>query len=280
MQYHRPSELSEALAHLDNGPLEVLAGGTDFYPALVDKQLNSNVLDISSIESLRGVTEFAEHWRIGTTTTWTDIVQLELPPCFKALQQAAREVGSLQIQNRATIGGNLCNASPAADGVPALLILDAEVELSSLAGTRTIPLSQFIQGNRQTELQPGELLTAIQLPRTSTTGVSNFFKLGSRRYLVISIVMTAARILKGPDGEIMSAAVSVGACSAVAKRLPELEKALVGQPFDDTITEIVASEHFDELAPIDDIRSPANYRNWAAEEGVRRSLLACLEEKA
>ncbi len=277
MQFERPSELPRALDLMASGTWKVLAGGTDFYPQLGEKRPAGDIIDITAIKSLSEVTEKPDHWRIGALTTWSDIIRLDLPDAFNALQLAAREVGSVQIQNRATVAGNLCNASPAADGVPALLILDAEIELSSKKGARQIPLNEFIHGNRQTDIAPDELLTAILLPRTSTTGVSAFNKLGSRKYLVISIVMAAARLLKGPDDEVMSAAICVGACSSVAQRLPELENTLIGQPFDAGLADRVIGAHFAQLNPIDDVRAPAAYRQWAAEESVRRALLACVE---
>lgn len=277
MQYARPAELKTALELLSKGQWQVLAGGTDFYPALGEDKPSGDILDITAIDALRGVAEKIDHWRIGALTSWSDIIELGLPPCFNALKMAAREVGSKQIQNRATIAGNLCNASPAADGVPPLLILDAEVELTGIGGPRQMPLSEFISGNRKTALASDELLTAIIIPRTSATGISVFNKLGSRRYLVISIVMTAVRLLKGPLGEVMSASVSVGACSAVAQRLPKLENALIGQPFDHALADLVSAEHIGELTPIDDIRGSAKYRKSAAEECLRRALLACVE---
>lgn len=277
MQYARPAELKTALDLLSKGHWDILAGGTDYYPSLGEKKPTGNILDISAIASLRGVTEKIDHWRFGALTTWSDVIELGLPSCFDALKAAAREVGSKQIQNRATIAGNLCNASPAADGVPPLLVLDAEVELTGSGGARQMPLSEFISGNRQTALASDELLTAIIIPRTSATGVSAFNKLGSRRYLVISIVMTAVRLLKGPLGEVMTASISVGACSAVAQRLPQLEHALIGQPFDDTLVERVSREYFADLTPIDDIRAPAGYRKKVAEECVRRALMSCVE---
>lgn len=277
MQYARPVELKEALELLDKGRWDILAGGTDFYPALGENKPQNNILDITAIESLRGITEKSDHWRLGAATTWADIAALDLPSSFDALKQAAIEVGSRQIQNRATIAGNLCNASPAADGVPALLVLDAEIELTGTNGIRQMPLSDFIAGNRQTALADDELLTAILIPRMSSTGVSAFHKLGSRRYLVISIVMSAVRLLKGPLGEVMTASVSVGACSAVAQRIPALEQQLIAQPFDQTLSSLVNADQFAHLSPIDDIRAPASYRNWAMQESVRRAILACVE---
>ncbi len=278
MQFARPAELSEALDLIGNGAWKVLAGGTDFYPALADARPTGDIIDITAIRSLCGVTEKADHWRIGALTTWSDIARLDLPDPFNALKLAAREIGSVQIQNRATIAGNLCNASPAADGVPPLLILDAEVELACASGTRQLPLQEFICGNRRTGMADDELLTAILLPRTSITGVSSFHKLGSRKYLVISIVMAAVRLLKGPDGEVMLAAVSVGACSPVAQRMPELEEVLVGKPFNAGLADIVETSLLSTLSPIDDVRAPADYRHEAAGESIRRAILDCMEQ--
>ena len=270
--YAQPTSLAEAVTLLGDGGWTVLAGGTDVYPALGETPLTSPVMDISRLGDLRGIAPAPDGGiRIGALTTWTDIVRASLPPAFRALQQAAREVGSVQIQNRATIAGNLCNASPAADGVPPLLALDARVELASRSGNRTLPLSDFIQGNRKTARDSGELLTFIHVPAAGLQGNSAFFKLGSRRYLVISIAMIAARLAADGNGIITGAAVAVGACSAVAQRLPALESALIGQNLQ-AAAGIAAPQHLAALSPIDDVRAPAGYRMDAALEGVRRAL--------
>jgi CO/xanthine dehydrogenase FAD-binding subunit len=182
-------------------------------------------------------------------------------------------VGSIQIQNVGTIAGNLCNASPAADGVPALMALDAEVELRSVGGTRCLPLEKFILGNRKTAIRPGEMATAIRIPKGSARGTSAFVKLGARRYLVISIAMAAARLAVGTNGRIVEAAVAVGSCSAVAQRLPALEAALVGRPADGSLGGAVTAEHLAALTPIDDVRGSPAYRIEAAREIVVRALL-------
>ena len=272
--YAQPTSLEEAVSLLHDGGWTVLAGGTDVYPSLGESPVTSPLLDISRIKALRGITRQPDGGiRIGALTTWTDIIRAELPGSFNALKQAAREVGSVQIQNRATIAGNLCNASPAADGVPPLLVLDAMAELACSKGTRTLALSEFILGNRKTVKTDTELLTSIIIPSTSCVGNSTFFKLGSRRYLVISIAMAAARLVADEAGRITSAAVAVGACSAVAQRLPKLEAALSGQPLD-AVAGVAASHHLEALSPIDDVRAPASYRMDAALEGVRRVLSA------
>jgi CO/xanthine dehydrogenase FAD-binding subunit len=272
--YAQPTSLDEAVSLLAGGGWTVLAGGTDVYPALGEDPVTQPLLDVSRIEALRGITHRPDGAiRIGALTTWTDIVRADLPPAFDALKQAAREVGSVQIQNRATIAGNLCNASPAADGVPPLLALDAQVELTGANGNRLVALKDFIKGNRQTVRARDELVTAIHIPASAVDGQSAFFKLGSRRYLVISIAMVAARLVANEDGIVTDAAVAVGACSAVAQRLPKLEAALVGQTLQ-IAGDVADAGHLDVLTPIDDVRAPAAYRMDAALEGVRRALTA------
>jgi CO/xanthine dehydrogenase FAD-binding subunit len=273
VRYAKPSSLDEALALLSEDKWRVLAGGTDFYPALGARPLRDNVLDINALAELRGISLNGDAVVIGARTTWTDILAHELPPAFTALKQAAREVGSVQIQNVGTVAGNLCNASPAADGVPALLILDAEVEIASATVRRIEPLATFITGNRKTALRDGELVTAIRLPKTSLAGTSSFFKLGARRYLVISIAMAAVR-LAVVEGFVTDVAVAVGACSAVARRLKELEQTLIGQPAGSVAAGPVDPSFFAELAPIDDVRGSADYRRAAAREIVGRAIAA------
>ncbi len=277
IRYAKPRSLDEALALLGEAQWKILAGGTDFYPALGNRPLSENVLDINGLAELRGISETASHIIVGARTTWTELIRHPLPPAFDALKQAAKEVGSTQIQNMASVAGNLCNASPAADGVPALLVLDAEVELTSLGGIRVLQLGEFILGNRKTARRPDEIVTAIRVPKASTDGASAFEKLGARRYLVISIAMAAARVVVGDDGKVAKAAVAVGSCSAVAQRLPGLEATLVGLKPGWEIAEAVEAAGFDELAPIDDVRGSADYRRAAAREIVLRALTRVLD---
>lgn len=273
IRYAKPTSLEAALALLGQGRWKIIAGGTDFYPAQASAPLRDDVLDINGLACLRGIAEVEDGWIIGARTTWTDLLRHPLPPAFDALRQAAREVGSPQIQNVASVAGNLCNASPAADGMPALLVLDAQVEVASAAGTRRLPLSRFVLGNRRTALGPGELVTAIRVPKTAVRGGSAFLKLGARRYLVISIAMAAARL--GVDGgKVSECAVAVGACSAVATRLGLLERALLGAPADESLAEIVAAASMPELSPIDDVRGSAAYRLQAAREMIARAVIA------
>jgi CO/xanthine dehydrogenase FAD-binding subunit len=152
--------------------------------------------------------------------------------------------------------------------------LDAEITLASHAGTRNLPLAEFVQGNRKTVRRPDEILTSIRIPRRWQDAASSFLKLGARRYLVISIAMIAASLLI-EDRHVREAAICVGSCSAKALRLTELENALVGAAIDSSMLQIVSAEHFSALSPIDDIRATASYRLEAAQTLVRRALADC-----
>lgn len=273
-RYAKPETVEEALTLLADGSWRILAGGTDFYPAQGARPIRDNVLDINGLDELRGFREESGGITIGGRTTWTDIVRASLPAAFDGLKLAAREVGAIQIQNTGTVAGNLCNASPAADGVPPLLTLDAEIVLRSRRGERRMPLQHFIHGNRRTDRQPDELLIAVHIPRAAAAGRSSFVKLGARRYLVISIAMAAVRLVTDAGGRIEEAAIAVGSCSAVAQRLPALEQALLGRIADPSLTHAIELGHFAPLQPIDDVRATAAYRHEAAREIVARGLLA------
>lgn len=275
--YLRPRSLEEALSALAAHGGRILSGGTDFYPAQGDRPIAGPIVDISQLEELSGVSITPGEVRFGARTTWSTIVHAPLPRAFDALKLAAREVGSVQIQNRGTLGGNLCNASPAADGVPPLLVLDAEVELVSPEGVRRLPVGAFISGYRRTELRPDEILAAIVVPRT-IEGPSTFLKLGARRYLVISIAMVATVLEADAQGRISQARVAVGACSAVAQRLPRLEAALAGARIEPGLGALVEPDHVAALSPISDVRASAEYRRDAARTLVARALDAFAEE--
>ncbi len=272
MTYHTPQTLDDALRLLADRPIKIVAGGTDFFPALPKGRIDGALLDITRIDGLRGI-ERQENggWRIGATTTWTQLLNADLPPCFAALKAASKEVGSIQIQNAATLVGNLCNASPAADGVPALLVLDAEVELSSKRGKRYLALSDFISGVRKTALAEDEMVTALIIPPQPDHVGSAFEKLGSRRFLVISITMVAALIGLDEDGRIDVARIAIGACSPVAIRQTGLEKSLIGK----TLSELtISSDQLEGLSPLDDVRGDTAFRLSAAAEQCQRAILS------
>lgn len=278
--YVRPATLGDALALLGRCPHRILAGGTDVFPAdatavgwgrrSIDHPDSAPILDITGVGELSCIRRFPDRTEIGALLTWNEAMESDLPAWFDCVRLAAREIGGRQIQNRGTLAGNLCNASPAADGVPALLALNARVRLQHRDGAREVPVQSFISGNRRTCLEPRELVTAIVIPSPAPGARSTFLKLGARRYLVISIAMVAA-CLTVEAGRVRDARLAVGACSEVAQRLTSLETRLEGvRPGD--APNLVCEEDFDSLSPLDDVRSSAPYRRHGAHALVRRSL--------
>lgn len=279
--YFRPADLAEAVTLLAAEAALPLAGGTDLYPAdaagsawgepSLEARSDRAILDLSRLEALQSIRWLPDRVEIGALVTWAALRDHPWPPGFEGLCAAAREVGGVQIQNRATIGGNLCNASPAADGVPPLLALEARVRLQSRRGVRELPLGEFILGNRRTARQADELLTHILVPRPAETVRSVFLKLGARRYLVISIVAVAVSKALDAQGRLADVRIAVGACAPAARRLRPLERKLVGRrPEAVRIT----PEDCPELAPIDDVRASAAYRREAACVLIERALCA------
>lgn len=274
--YLRPRRLADAVAALQAKPaLRVIAGGTDVYPSLGQAALRADLLDITGIADLRGVHHGPQGLRIGALASWADVQRMALPPGYHALQQAGREVGSPQIQNAGTVAGNVVNASPAADGTVALMTLDAQVDIVGPQGERRVALADFVTGVRRVALKPGELVVGLHLP--PAPGRSAFVKLGARKYLVISIAMVAVHVETGADGAITGAAVAVGACSPVARRLPGLEAALVGARASD-LARAVRADLVEGLAPISDVRAGADYRAEVVPVLIRRALAAAMED--
>ncbi|WP_267158376.1 FAD binding domain-containing protein [Sulfitobacter sp. F26204] len=271
MPYHRPTDLASALRLAALPDRKVIAGGTDVFPAAAQGQRFETMLDVTAVAEFSKIEISDSEIRIGAAVRWMDLIRADLPAAFDGLKQAARQIGSVQIQNSATLAGNLCNASPAADGVPPLLTLGASVEVASAAGgMRQIRIEDFIQGVRKTALQPDEIMTAIVMPVPPAGAGASFEKLGSRSYLVISIAMVSAVIATDAAGVITYARIAVGACSAVAQRLSGLEQACIGEkPGSVDVT----ADHLVELAPIDDVRGSAIYRHEAVAELCKRAII-------
>ncbi len=271
-RFERPGSIGEATRLLAGGPWAVLAGGTDLYPAHVGRPLAASLLDISAIAGLRGVGRDALGWSIGATTTWSDLLGADLPPLFDALKAAAREIGGVQIQNMGTVAGNLCNASPAADGTPVLIALGASAVLRSERGEREVPVEQFVLGNRRTVRAADELLVAIRVPARGPRARSVFLKLGGRRYLTISVTMVALVVDGDAAGALSYAGVAVGSCAAMARRLPRLEARLRAAPAGADLAALVEPADLAPLTPIDDLRASAAYRRDATATLLRRAL--------
>jgi CO/xanthine dehydrogenase FAD-binding subunit len=276
--FSRPTTCAEAVRILASEGGVLIAGGTDVFPALVDRPTPTRLIDLTACADLKGITVTERHTRIAGGVTWSQIARAELPRGFHALKSAAREVGSIQIQNRATLAGNLCNASPAADGLPPLLAMDAELELTGPNGVRTLPIGEFVLGNRHTARRPDEILSTILIPRTCDRAGSSFVKLGTRQYMIISIVMVAVTLVPASDGSIGSARVAVGAASSVARRLNAIEQRLVGaDPGPNSAASYISDGDLGLLTPIDDVRASAAYRLEAARELIVRAIVEAWE---
>lgn len=258
-----PSNLGEALDVLaqDSGSWKPFAGGTDLMVLLEAGRLpHKNYVNIWNLKELRGIEVTDSQVTIGALTTYTEVQNHPvLQQEFPMLCQAAKETGGIAIQNRGTLGGNIVNASPAADSPPALLAYDAELELVSKAGARRIPYSGFHQGYKQMDIRPDELLRAITLPRT-TKGLTHYYrKVGTRKAQAISKVCFAA-VAGVKGGNIDHVRIALGSVAPIPFRCFNTENVVNGQPLTDQTIAAATQSLATEISPIDDIRSTKDYR--------------------
>ena len=281
-RYCRPASLGEAVDLLAADPWTVVAGCTVYYLNPANRPDRGWILDVTRIAGLERIDVAAAGARIGAAATWSAIAAAPLPAACRTLQEAAARVGSVQIRNAGTIGGNLVGAAATADGLPPLLVLEAVVELSSAAATRTLPVADFILGSRRTAKRPDELVSAVLIPLPDRRRFSAFLKLGVRSSLAPVVVSVAALIGLDAGGRIDEAAVAVGACSSVPRRLPSLERRLMGVA--PTAMRLASVFDPDEdlalLTPAADVRVTAEYRLDAAATLVRRALARLGSESA
>ena len=262
-QLTTPASLAEALALLKSEPgvWKPFAGGTDLMVLLEAGKLpHRNYINIWGLKELRGIDVTDTDVTLGALTTYTEVQEHPiLQSEFPMLCQAAGETGGLAIQNRGTLGGNIINASPAADSPPALLAYDAEIELVSATASRWLPYHGFHTGYKQMTIAPDELLARVRLPRT-TRGLSHYYrKVGTRKAQAISKVCLAATA-RLDQQRIADVRIALGSVAPIVVRCVQTENALRGQsPNDDTINSARAALA-QEISPIDDIRSTADYR--------------------
>ena len=258
-----PSSLADALALLNREPgvWKPFAGGTDLMVLLEAGKLpHRNYVNIWGLQELRGIEATDSHITLGALTTYTDvqshpILQSEFP----MLCQAASETGGLAIQNRGTLGGNIVNASPAADSPPALLCYDAEVELISKSGQRRVRYADFHQGYKQMEIRPDELLKTIRLPRHAQQFTHYYRKVGTRKAQAISKVCFAA-VAGMSDERVSHVRLALGSVAPIPLRCRQTEAALINQPIDDDVVANAVRTLAAEVSPIDDVRSTKDYR--------------------
>jgi CO/xanthine dehydrogenase FAD-binding subunit len=258
-----PANLGEALDLLakDNGTWKPFAGGTDLMVLLeAGKLTHKNYVNIWNLKELRGIEVTDATVTLRALTTYTDVqAHPVLREEFPMLCQAARETGGIAIQNRGTIGGNIANASPAADSPPALLAYDAEVELISKSGARKIPYAKFHGGYKQMDLRADELLSAIHLPRARQARVHYYRKVGTRKAQAISKVCFAG-VAEVANNTLTHIRIALGSVAPIPIRCEQTEAALLNQKLNDDNVQIGVATLANEIAPIDDIRSTRDYR--------------------
>jgi CO/xanthine dehydrogenase FAD-binding subunit len=271
----QPRSLDEVLQSLEDDPALVpTAGCTDLMvrgPEALHEM--DRVIDLLGVPELRGIQEVAGGLEIGATTSFSEIRRsAAVRAAFPALVAAASLVGGWQIQNRATLGGNMANASPAGDSLPVLLALDAVVVAAGARGLREIPYAGFHTGYRKTALRPGEIVARVRLPYLPEGSVQAFRKVGTREAQAISkvVVALAGRVAEGRIAELRLAA---GSVAATPVRLRAAEEAVRGLSPGPAAADLAGRAAAREVTPIDDVRSTADYRRFALERVVRRLVL-------
>ena len=258
-----PTSLAEALAVLKNEPgvWKPFAGGTDLMVLLeAGKLAHQNYINIWGLRELLGIEATDTHITLGALTTYTEVqANPILRREFPMLCQAASETGGLAIQNRGTLGGNIVNASPAADSPPALLAYNAEIELVSTRGSRWLPYQGFHTGYKQMHIEPDELLARIRMPRNTSDMTHYYRKVGTRKAQAISKVCFAA-VGKIDNGHISDTRIVVGSVAPIVLRCVDTENTLRGRTLDDVTIKHGCDSLEREISPIDDIRSTAKYR--------------------
>jgi len=261
-----PATLQEALALLadDAGRWRPFAGGTDLMVLLEAGRLeHARYISLGRLAELRFVSESAGTVAIGAMTTYADVQKHALLRAeFPMLCAAAAETGGVANQNRGTLGGNIANASPAADSPPALLAYDAELELVSQRGTRRVPYDRFHTGYKQMDLAPDELIRAVHLPRRSGSRRQFYRKVGTRRAQAISKVCIAGVIEL--EGTFTRARIALGSIAPTVVRARHAEAAITGKPPGRDTIEAARTAVLSDISPIDDIRSTARYRATVA----------------
>jgi CO/xanthine dehydrogenase FAD-binding subunit len=269
-----PTSLSIALDALAVNPhLVPLAGATDLMVSLEAGALRPcTFLNLQELQELKPPRQAGDTLILGALTTYRDVRTGNVRHQFPMLASAAREVGALAIQNRGTWVGNIANASPAADGVPALMAYDAEVILSSRSGQRVVPLHRFYSGYKQMDRRGDELITAIHLPVPQPGWREYFRKVGARRFQAISKTLLAGRIRLGADGRVDDVRMVFASVAPYTLRAVQTESAIRGRHLTPEVVEEAAKAIQDEIQPIDDIRSSEAYRRRVTSNLVREFL--------
>jgi xanthine dehydrogenase small subunit len=273
----RPRDLAHALrllhSSLPDDRLVPLAGGTDLYVYLhAGTQSGTRFLDLSPLAALQTIRASRGSVRIGALATFDSIARHPACAAWPMLTLASRVIGAAQIQNRATIGGNIANASPAGDSLPVLLAYDATVRVASVRGEREIPFASLYTGYRRLAIAPDELIVSVALPPRPEGAVECFRKVGTRAAQSISKVVFSGVIRRGRGGIVNHARLAWGSVAPTTIRATGAEDAIVGSLLDPAAVERALAALVNDIAPIDDIRSDREYRTEVARVLLARFL--------
>ena len=278
---YQPESIAEAvgLAASLAPHARLLAGGTDLIIQINrGRCAPRHLIALDRIAALHGITSSTDEIRIGALTTHKTI---ESHPAFAgpllALQEAARVVGGHQVRNLATVGGNVVNASPAADVVPVLLALDATVTLTGRIGTRRLTLGEFLRGPGETARREDEVLECLAFAPLPARSASSFIKAGRRRAMEIAVVCVAACLTLDAAGRCSAARIALGAVAPTALRATAAEQALHGQALTPELLREAGQRAASACTPIDDVRASAEYRRMLVQALVPRGLQRCLD---
>lgn len=259
-----PKDLREALTALNSAPgvWRPFAGGTDLMVLFeAGKLLHKKFLSIWHLNELKGIEVTDSHVTLGALVTHSEIATHPvLRAEFPMLCQAAKETGAIAIQNRGTIGGNIANASPAADSPPALVCYEAELELVSIAGSRWLPYSTFHTGYKTTLMKPDELISKVRLPRQMKGFTQHYRKVGTRKAQAISKICFAGVLKLGSSGQVAEVRIALGSVAPTVRRCQLTEGAIRGKRLDSGVLALAKTQLLREISPIDDIRSTSSYR--------------------
>ena len=278
--YQKPETLDELIHTLGQDGGCIIAGGTDVIPRMRHNLIQATtVIDISRLTELSFIQQDQNQIRIGALTTHQALVDSSLVQTTNpALTSAAASVGCRQTRHRGTLGGNIGNASPAADTIPALLVFDAQVYLLGEAGKRQIGLVDFILGPGKTQLYAGEIIHSISYAPFDGAWGAAFQKLGKRNGMAIAVVSAAAAIQLDGQGHVREARLALGSVAPTVVRSPKAEAILLGQVPTPEVLKRAADAVSADISPISDIRSSAAYRQHAAKILANRALTVAFEQ--
>lgn len=281
MRYEAPQTLEAAIALLSsaNGRARVLAGGTDLLIQMRSGRADPELLvDIKAIPETRAIATEAGGYRIGAAVTCMELIEdAAFARAWPGIVDAVKYIGSIQVKGRATMGGNLCNASPAADSVPALIAAGAVACIAGPNGKREVPVADFVTGPGKTMLAPGELVTSFLLPRRAPRSGDAYLRFTPRTEMDIAVVGAAVNLTLDDTGVCSAARVSLGAVAARALLVPEAAAALVGSMADEAALERLALAASAACRPIDDKRGTKDFRIKVAGVMARRAAAVAVE---